>query len=73
MYWMFASMVSTRFSPGSGWRSSLPSTWRLRIERSQHAAGRAVQLVVELVLQAAEPVVVGADVAQHLRGNSLSG
>ncbi len=39
----------------------------LGIERGQHTAGRAVQIVVELALQAAQSVVVGAHVAEHLR------
>ena len=41
-----------------------------RVECSQHASRRAVQIIVEVPLQAAEPVVVGADIAQHLRQQS---
>ena len=52
---------------------SLPSTCRLRIERGQHAARRAMQVFVKLLLQTAQPVVVDADVAQHLRGDRLFG
>ena len=41
------------------------------IERGQHASGLAMQIAVEATLQAAEPVVIGADVTQHLRGQRI--
>ena len=40
-----------------------------RVHGRVHAAGNAVQLRIELLLQAAQPVVVHAHIAQHLRGN----
>jgi hypothetical protein len=40
-----------------------------RIHRRVHAARNAVQLRLELLLQAAQAVVVHAHIAQHLRGN----
>ena len=38
-----------------------------RIKRGEHAAGDAVQVAIERALQAAQAVVIGAYVAQHLR------
>ncbi len=40
-----------------------------RIHGRVHAAGNAVQLRFELLLQAAQAVVVHAHIAQHLRGD----
>jgi hypothetical protein len=61
-------MVSTRFWPGSGSCSVDPST-AARIQGRVHAARNAVQLRLELLLQAAQAIVVHAHIAQHLRGN----
>ena len=44
-----------------------------RIHGGEHAAGGAMQLAVELLLDAAEAVVVDADIAQHLRGDFVVG
>ncbi len=44
-----------------------------RIHGGVHFAGRAVQLLVEFLFEAAEAVVVHAHVAEHLRGDLVVG
>ena len=44
-----------------------------RIQRGQHAAGRAVQCVIVTLLDAAQSIVVGAHIAQDLRGRDVVG
>ena len=44
-----------------------------RVHGGVHAPGDAVQLTVELLLEAAEAVVVDAHIAQHLRGDLVVG
>ena len=45
----------------------------LGVHRGQHVAGRAMHLVVELLLQSAQSRVVGAHITQHLRGKIVVG
>ena len=59
--------------PGSGSCSLEPSTFAARVHGGVHRARNAVQLRVELLLEAAEAVVVDADVAEHLRGDLVVG
>ena len=37
------------------------------IDRDHQLAGLALQLLIELALQAAQALIVGADIAEHLR------
>ena len=70
---MFSSMVSTRLRPGCGIVLAGAEHLAARVHGGVHAAGRAVQLGIEFFFQAAQPVVVHAHVAQHLRGNLVVG
>ena len=44
-----------------------------RVHGGEHAARHAVELRVEFLLEAAEAVVVEADIAEHLRGDLVVG
>jgi hypothetical protein len=70
---MFSSMVSTMFWPGSGSCSLEPSTLRRASMAVYMRPGAPCSLRLVLLLQAAQPVVVHAHIAQHLRGDLVVG
>ena len=67
MYWIFSSMVSTTFSPGSGCFLHAAEPLLVGVHRDQHLPGLALQLIVEFALDAAQAFVIRAHVAEHLR------
>ena len=66
-------MVSSRFCPGSGSCSVEPSTLRRASMAVNIRPGSAVQPRLKFLLQAAQPHVVRAHVAQYLRRNLVVG
>ena len=73
MNWMFSSMVRTRFSPGSGSRSWLSSTWRRASSAVSMRPGTPCRSLVVFALHASEAIVIGAHVSQDLRGKLAVG
>ena len=68
MNWIFSSMVSCRFWPGSGSCSWLPITWRFASSAVCMCPRGAVKVVVKLTFNPAKAHVVRADITQYLRG-----
>ncbi len=69
MNWMLASIDSTRVFARQRLALFAAKHMPLSVQRGQHASRSPVQFVIELLLQSAQPVIVSADIAQHLRGN----